>query len=37
MISEIVVGELSSWIPLSVVSVRGMRHVFKEWPLGLSL
>lgn len=35
MISEIVEGVLCSWIPLIVVSVRGMRHAFKEWPLVL--
>lgn len=35
MISEIVVGVLCSWIPLTVVSVRGMRCVVKEWPLVL--
>ena len=35
MVSEIVVGVLSSWIPLTVVSVQGMRHSFKELPLVL--
>lgn len=35
MISETVAGVLCSWIPLTVVSVRGPRRVFKEWPLVL--
>lgn len=37
MISEIVLGVLSSWIPLAAVSVWGWRHVLKEWPVSLSL
>lgn len=35
MVSEVVVGVLCAWTPLTVVSVQGMKHVFKERPLVL--